>query len=250
MESYAAPYRGLVLAAVAVNFAVLVVFVFLSVLQFDQVRSTLESERLEVVANRASEPLALAAAIGLDFSTVRSLDAILEQARQADDAIIALHVLDPKGTIVASTAGSDLIVAELETLRRLNDSSATASYRESGDYRYLMTFTRNSGDMAGALLVEYSSAAAKTSVWAMAGRLASSALVFALSSSIFSIWAIGRALRQETKIDREYVTADNDSLRELWRGKGESLEDSSREGIVGTIRLAEHRYRAARNALP
>lgn len=233
----------------AVNLAVLIVFVVLTVFQFDQVRSTLENERLKVVADRASEPLALAAAIGLDLSTVRSLDAVLERARQADDAIIALHVLDPEGAITASTAGSDRAAAGPETLRRLNEGSAAGSYAEAGDYRYLVTFERSAGDTAGALLIEYSGVAAKTSVWAMAGRLATIALVFALISGVFSVLAVKQALRGERQMDQEFATADIDGLRRLWRGNGEKRDSAAGDGIAGAMREADLRYRAARNTI-
>lgn len=241
-------YWGLALPVIAINVAVLVVFVILTVLQFDQVRSSLESERLQVVADRASGPLATAAAIGLDLTTVRSLDVILETARQADDAIIALHVLDPSGAIVASTAADPRTAVGPKTMQSLRQNAASAGFKENGDFRYLITFNKGTGEIAGALLIEYSSAAARTSVWAMTGRLATMALVFSLVSSVFSVWVIKMALKREARIDHEIAAEDIASLRQLWRGSGESPDGAVGDGIAGAIREAEIKYRAAREA--
>lgn len=240
-------YRGLILAAVAINAAVLLFFVLLSVLQFDQLRTGLEQERLKVIADRVSEPLSSAAMIGLDLSTVRNLDAVLERARQADDAIIALHILDPKGAIVKSTLGSALD-ANSTKLRQFLESAATSvTFKEFGNYRYLRTFKRSSGDIAGALLMDYSGSTATTAVWAMAGRLATWALAFCVISSLASAWIISIVFNREHGIDQDFVAADGDALQHLWRGKLTSQSEAKKEGIALAIDEAETQYLRARD---
>jgi hypothetical protein len=86
-----------------VNLAVLTIFVALATLQFGNINSGLVGERLVVLAERTAAPFKAAARIGLSLSTVRNADALLERARQTDDAILAIHVFDVAGRIVHST---------------------------------------------------------------------------------------------------------------------------------------------------
>lgn len=90
-------------AVTLVNLAVLTLFVGLATLQFDSINSGLVGERLVVLAGRTAAPFQAAARIGLPLSTVRNADALLERARQTDDAIMAIHVFDAEGRIVHCT---------------------------------------------------------------------------------------------------------------------------------------------------
>ncbi|MBW6419591.1 hypothetical protein J5Y17_17850 [Celeribacter sp. PS-C1] len=231
----------------AINVAVLVVFVFLSVLQFDQVRTGLEQERLKVIADRVSEPLGSAAMIGLELSTVRNLDAVLERARQADDAITALHVLDRNGAIVRSTSGSVLDAERAEIGQLLAEGASSAIYKERGDYRYLAAFKQSSGDVAGALMIEYSGATATTAVWAMAGRLATWALGFCVISSVISAWMVRSVFKHELRFDQEFLTADFEASQHLWRGDTINRKDGGHEGIASAMHEAELQYLNARD---
>src|SRR5690606_11632071 len=87
-------------AVTLVNVVVLAVFVALATLQFGEIHGQLLGERLTVLADRAAEPFESAAKIGLPLSTVRTADALLERARQADETITAIHVFDIAGNIV------------------------------------------------------------------------------------------------------------------------------------------------------
>ncbi|QIZ82152.1 hypothetical protein [Thalassovita gelatinovora] len=198
------------------------------------------------MADRAAEPLASAAMIGLNLSSVRNLDAVLERARQADQAINSLYVIDQNGTIVVSTAGDHPGTVGPETLRRLGDGAATASYKENGDYRYLVTFKRLSGDVAGGLLMEYSGAAANTSVWAMTGRLATAALIFCLISGAFLAVLIQRVLRGESRIDQVFLSGYATGLRGLWRGEDGMPVDPDGDDIARAMREADERYMVAK----
>lgn len=242
MGENSSSYQALILSAVAINLAVLIAFVVLSVLQFGQVRSVLESERLRIVADRAAEPLAAAAGIGLDLATVRNLRAILERSRQSDDAILALRVLAPDGAVLVSTLGDEGGEIGQQTLRRLRDPSLSSSYREKGDFRYLVTFRDGSGKLAGALLTEYSGAAANASVWAMAGRLATEALVFCILASLASALAVRRALKPEIAADHRAANADLDMVRRRWRGETGTLLRYGDDDVALALKEAEAAY--------
>ncbi|MFD1342597.1 hypothetical protein [Litorisediminicola beolgyonensis] len=248
MGGNSSSYHALILSAVAINLAVLVVFVVLSILQYGQVRSELERERLRIVADRAAEPLASAAAIGLDISAVRNLRAILERSKQADDAILALRVLEPDGEVRISTFGDDHETIGTETLRRLKTPDLPPSYREKGDFRYLVTFGDGQGGIAGALLTEYSGATTTASVWAMAGRLATAALLFCILGSLASAYAVRRALSPEMEIDRQIADQQLAQLRRHWRGHSDSATAEHRDDIAQALREAEAAYLDARDA--
>ncbi|MCA0043163.1 hypothetical protein [Celeribacter litoreus] len=248
MQTNSFSYRGPILSAVAINIAVLVVFVVLAVLQFDQVRTGLEKERLTAVADRASEPLASAAMIGLDLASVRNLDSILERARQSDEAIMALHVLDRNGAIVKSTARSTISLETPEIQRYFEDAASGTSFQESGTFRYLRTFTRPSGDIVGALLMEYSGETARTAVWAMAGRLATAALGFCVLSSIFSMLAVRFVFDREKRIDDVFLSADAASMQQMWRDETthEDRPTGDVEALMSAAEAEYHRLREAR----
>jgi hypothetical protein len=90
-------------AVTFVNFAVLTIFLGIATLQFGNINADLIGERLVVLAGRTAAPFEAAAKIGLPLSTVRNASALLERARQTDDAILAIHVFDAAGRIVHST---------------------------------------------------------------------------------------------------------------------------------------------------
>ncbi|MHA6345759.1 hypothetical protein [Roseivivax sp. CAU 1761] len=232
----------------AINLAVLVAFVVLATLQFHQVRSELERERLRIVAERAAEPLAAAAGIGLDLASVRNLPGILERSRQSDSAIIALSVIASDGAVMVSTLpehGGDIGAA---TLRRLEEPGLPSSYREGGDYRYLITFRDSHETLVGALLTEYSGAAANTAVWAMAGRLATAALLLCILGSAVSAWSVKAVLRPEIAADRAIADADRDLERRLWRGQHDAAPHDSEIDITHALKDAENAYLRAREA--
>jgi hypothetical protein len=93
-------------AVMLVNLVVLTLFVGLATLQFDSINSGLVGERLAVLAGRTAAPFQATAKIGLPLSTMRNADALLERARQTDDAILAIHVFDAAGSVVHSTAAA------------------------------------------------------------------------------------------------------------------------------------------------
>lgn len=240
-------YRGLVLAGVGINLVSLVAFVVLTVLQFDQIRSHLEQERLVVVVERASEPLASAAAIGLRLSSVRNLDALLERARQTDPAILDLHLFDVEGNLIASTQRRDTVFPGAVIARILSSDETEGALREGQDFLSVVRFRDSGGNVAGSLLLEYSGIDARTAVWAMAGRLATAALFFSIAASVLTAWAIRWVLGPEIAINNLYVDAATEADRRLWRGRHAIPDSEVPSPIEHAIREADRRYRAARD---
>ncbi|MBB3064538.1 hypothetical protein [Limibacillus halophilus] len=243
----AAAYRGLVLAGVGINLVSLIAFVVLTVLQFDQIRSRLEQERLVVVVERASEPLASAAAIGLRLSSVRGLDALLERARQTDPAILELHLFDVEGNIVVSTQPRDPEFSRAVIARIQSADETEVALREGQDFLSVVRFWDSSGNVAGSLLLEYSGIDARTAVWAMAGRLATAALFFSIVASVLTAWAIRWVLGPEISINNLYVDAATKADQWLWRGRPTIPDSEEPTPIEHAIREADQRYRAVRD---
>ena len=91
--------------AVAAGILALVIagFVWLAILNFKQIQITLLHERLAVLAEVTAVPFQTAARIGMPLGGVRNADALLERARQSDNAIVGIHVADAAGRVVRST---------------------------------------------------------------------------------------------------------------------------------------------------
>ena len=245
MSRNAAIFRELIISVTVINLAVLVAFVVLTVLQFDQIRTGLEQERLAVVSERVSEPLSSAAAIGLQLSSVRNLPALLERAKQVDEAIVDLHVLDKEGNVVASTRREGEI-ADVEITKVLQSGETEVAIRNGRDFRYLVSFQNSEGDLAGALLMEYSGAEANTSVWAMAGQLSTAALLFSALSSLLSIFVVRKVLQPEIEISNAYSSANDQLDMWLWRGHQNLPPVNVTTEIEQALREADQRYRKLR----
>lgn len=245
MSRNAAIFRELIISVTVINLAVLVAFVVLTVLQFDQIRAGLEQERLAVVSERVSEPLSSAAAIGLQLSSVRNLPALLERAKQVDEAIVDLHVLDKEGNVVASTRREGKI-ANVEITKLLQSGETEVAIRKGRDFRYLVSFQNSEGDLAGALLMEYSGVEANTSVWAMAGRLSTAALLFSALSSLLSIFVVRKVLQPEIEISNAYSNANDQLDIWLWRGRQNLPPVNAITEIEQALREADQRYRKLR----
>lgn len=245
MSRNAAIFRELIISITVINLAVLVAFVVLTVLQFDQIRAGLEQERLAVVSERVSEPLSSAAAIGLQLSSVRNLPALLERAKQVDEAIVDLHVLDKEGNVVASTRREGEI-ADVEITKVLQSGETEVAIRNGRDFRYLVSFQNSEGDLAGALLMEYSGAETNTSVWAMAGQLSTAALLFSALSSLLSIFVVRKVLQPEIEISNAYSSANDQLDMLLWRGHQNLPPVNVTTEIEQALREADQRYRKLR----
>ena len=86
--------------------AVLAVLAVLSVLQHDAVLSQLIRQRLSVTVEATAAPFRSMTELGMPVSMVRNAKALLERARETDPQITAIHLFNPAGIVVTSTAES------------------------------------------------------------------------------------------------------------------------------------------------
>jgi hypothetical protein len=92
------------IALTAVIAIVLAALASLSVLQHDAVLSSLIRQRLAVTVEAAAAPFRSMVELGMPVSMVRNGRALLVRARETDPAIVAIHLFNPTGIIVNTTA--------------------------------------------------------------------------------------------------------------------------------------------------
>ncbi len=240
-------------AVILVNLAVLTLFVGLATLQFDSINSGLVGERLAVLASRTAAPFQAAAKIGLPLSTVRNADALLERARQTDDAIIAIHVFDPAGRIVHSTDASAPAAIPPEALAARAAAAGVPWHSETeGGFLSSIDIPARAGSTAGGILIVYPGGGNVTRVRAMAAELALAAIGILLAAAALSaLWlrlGLGRQIRLFEAID----SAVADFERGAWRsaaGRPAPVAEGDAGELRSLLEAAETRYRAEGRAL-
>lgn len=238
-------------AVTLVNFAVLTIFVGLATLQFGNINSDLIGERLVVLAGRTAAPFEAAARIGLPLSAVRNADALLERARQTDDAILAIHVFDAAGRIVHSTAAPTQTPTAIspEAIMARAAAKGAAWYREtSGAFLSSIDIAPHEGVSAGGILIVYPVAGSFIQIRAMAAELALLAMGVLLASAAFSALLLRLGLQSQIRLFEHIDSAILDFERGAWRGAaGRSAALTEGEGgeLRSLLAAAEVRYLAA-----
>ena len=241
-------------AVILVNLVVLTLFVGLATLQFDSINSGLVGERLAVLAGRTAAPFQAAAKIGLPLSTVRNASALLERARQTDDAILAIHVFDQAGNIVHSTdaAAPAAIPAEALSARA---AAAGGTWHSEIDDGFLSSIDipARGGASAGGILIVYPGGGNITQIRAMGAELAVAALAvliaMAAASALLLRLGLGRQIRTFEAIDGAIA----DFERGAWRSAAAGTVSPPAGGATAELRQlldeAEASYRTAGRAL-
>jgi len=237
-----------------INFGVLALFVGLAVLQFDKINSDLVGERLIVLAERTAAPFQAAAKIGLPLSTVRNANALLERARQTDDAILAIHVFDQDGWIVHSTdvLAPQAISAEAFTTRE--QAAGTPWYQETDEgFLSSIDIPKPGGATAGGILVVYPGSGSATQVRAMGAELSLAALVVLLAVAGLSMLLLRVGLGRQIRTFEAVEDAISDFERISWRSAAKATADTTLSDQPNELRqlldAAETRYRATGQAL-
>lgn len=235
------------IAVTIVNFIVLSIFVALATLQFANIDSQLISERLLVLANRTAGPFKAAARIGLPLSTVRNGVALLERARQTDDAIRAIHVIDESGNIVHST---DILPPEkisAETARARKIAGNNAWHVESGGgFLSGVEISTLSGKSAGGIVIDYSGGGNLTRIRAMAAELAFAAMAILAVASVLSAVLLRLVLNSQIAIFEAIDHTITRFEQGAWRSAaGQAAGDSKqhRGELDHLLVNAEERYR-------
>lgn len=240
-------------AVTLVNLAVLTIFVSLVTLQFGNIHSALVGERLVVLAGRTAAPFEAAAKIGLPLSTVRNADALLERARQTDDAILAIHVFDAAGRIIHSTAGPTPVAISSEAIAARTAAKGTAWYREASEgFLSSIDIAAREGVSAGGILIVYPGRGNLVRIRAMAAELALFAMAVLLASAAFSALLLRLGLHRQIRLFRDIDGAVLDFERAAWRGAaGRSAAASEVDGgeLRSLLTTAEARYFATGRSL-
>ncbi len=240
-------------AVTLVNFAVLTVFVALAILQFGSLNSGLVGERLVVLAGHTAAPFEAAAKIGLPLSTVRNAVALLERARQTDDAILAIHVFDASGRIVHSTAVPAPAAVPPGAVAARTAAGGEPWYRETAEgFFSSIDIASRDGVTAGGILIVYPGGGNITRIRAMAAELSLAAIAVLLAVAALSALLLRVGLRRQIRMFEDIDSAIADFERGAWRSAaGRPIPVA--EGDVGELRsllaAAETRYRSAGRAL-
>lgn len=205
-------------ATIAIGFAVIVFFLSLSLLQFNQIRSELDRERVAILANRTAEPFEEALRIGLPLSSVRNAGTILQRALQIDPAISAIHVLLPNGETAAS-ARRDLNAPDISLLAHGTLGHESADWSgDTGTWYFSGARVFNAaGDVAGGVMIVYPSSEGAVRSWAMAAQLIAGGLLALLIAVPVVALVLRVALRRELKQFDGVVKDIEDHERSSWR---------------------------------
>lgn len=241
-------------AVTLVNLAVLAIFVGLATLQFDQIHSGLIGERLAVLGDRTAAPFEAAARIGLPLSTVRNAGALLERARQTDDAIIAIHVMDVAANIIHST---DPLAPET-----IPSEAIAAREAAAGGPWYVETATgflsginikAPDGITAGGIVIVYPGRENVTRIRAMGAELAIFAVGLLLVSGglggLLLRLGLGRQIRVFEAIDGAVARFERDAWRSAAASPVTDAPAHDETQLRSLLDAAEARYRAVGRAI-
>ena len=242
-------------AIILVNLVVLALLVGLATLRFDSINSGLIGERLAVLADRTAAPFEAAAKIGLPLSGVRNADALLERARQTDDAILAIHVFDNAGNAVHSTVAPPPTKISPEAIVARQRAGGAPWHLETADgFLSSVDIPASGGETAGGILIVYPGGGNVTRVRAMSAELGLVAIAVVLVVAVVSAGLLWLGLRRQIRTFEGIENAIADFERGSWRSAaaGEmslSYLDDRTEELGELLDDAEERYRAIGEAL-
>jgi len=233
-------------AVTLVNLAVLTIFVGLATLQFGNINAGLVGERLAVLAGRTAAPFAAAAKIGLPLSTVRNADALLELARQSDDAIRAIHVFDAAGRIVHSTVKPVPAAIPPEAVAARAVMGGEPWHRETASgFLSSIDIASRDGGSAGGILIVYPGGGNATRVRAMTAELGLDAIAVLLSTTAISALLMRLSLARHIRFFEAIDAAVVDFERGAWRsaaGRPVPPTEPHAHELRGLLQAAETRY--------
>ncbi len=238
---------------------VLAVLATLSTLQFETILSHFIHQRLSVLAQTSQASFRTAVGLGLPLSSVRNAAAILEQARQTDPNISAVHVFDASGRILHSTDPNHTTSVRAETLFTQSASEGDTWRTETDEHFLSGIRIRNlSKKTVGGLMIVYPKTDLSTSVGAMTARLAIYAVGVLIVIGVIGIGVLWFGLRDLVRVftgiesvfaaieHREWrrVAGGSDPMPEPVRGLGVDTGELKR-----LLQSAEEQYVTAGRSL-
>lgn len=236
-------------AIYSVVVASLLAFIALAVLQFNQINSEMEREKVGILASRVAAPFEAAATIGLPLSSVRNAGVLLERARQLDTAIEGVFLFGADGALLTSAASPGVDSAPLgASLRGPAGAPRTWSGDTSHGYYAGVRLMSSAGDLVGGVAIAYSGREGISQSWAIVGKLLLSGLIFAIVAAPLIWLALRRALRgvlsSYDEIDSELGQVERASW--LWPDPaGPAPRQGASPSLGQLFRAAEARYRDA-----
>lgn len=236
-------------AVTLVIFAVLGLFVVLATMQFSAIHAALVGERLVVLADRTVAPFAAAVRLGLPLSSVRNATALLERARQTDDAVVALHVFDEGGHIVHSTLASPPASIPAFVVQARAAARGGYWYRQTVDgFVGSVDLPRRGGGIGGGILVVYSSAGHATQVRAIFAELVVGAMVALASAAALAAlllrWGLAAMIFHHEAIEATVRDFEHGAWRRAAGRPRANSEVADADGLRKGLEAAGARYRA------
>ncbi|MGR3323227.1 MAG: MFS transporter [Pseudooceanicola sp.] len=235
-------------AIYSVVVASLLAFIALAVLQFNQINSEMEREKVGILASRVAAPFEAAATIGLPLSSVRNAGVLLERARQLDTAIEGVFLFGSDGALLKSATSPGVDSAALgASLRKPAGTVRTWSGDTSQGYYAGVRLLSPDDDLVGGIAIAYSGRKGASQSWSIVGKLLLSGLIFAIVAAPLIWLALLRALSgvvsSYDEIDRELGQVERASwLRSDPAGPAHRQDGSP---LFGKLFRAEARYRDA-----
>lgn len=239
--------------------SVLTVLSILTSLQFENILSHFVEGRLSVLARKSQSSFHAATKLGLPLSGVRSAPAILEQVRQTDPNIGAVHVFDVSGKILHSTDPNHPTNVRAEVLFAQSASKSDVWHAETDEHLQSGARILNpSGETVGGLVIVYPKTDLVTAVDAMNARLAIYALGVLITTALIGIAVLRFGLRDLVRVFTGIESAFAAIERRQWRrpaGGSDPMPGPVRGLGIDTseltrlLALAEERYIAAGQAL-
>ena len=224
--------------AVATLALVVALFVGLAILNFKQIQTDLLGGRLAVLAEMTAEPFEAAARIGLPLGSVRNSAALLERARQSDDAIAGVYVIGADGAVIRATG---------DTALHMPSGNTEGTRWSWSDADHLFSAVRiigAAGQPLGAVVVEIDRRESTILVRAMAAELLTSALAIWSVMSALSGAGIWLWLRPQITAFRGAEEQIEAFEQDLWSGR--ATADRANSGDLGhALRAALSGYRQA-----
>lgn len=225
----------------------------LLVLQHNALYSELLRQRISVIAQTTAETFRPVLGLGLPISMLRDGNAIVARSMAIDPNMLAVHAIDPSGTVVYSTGPTPATVpAQVLTSMRLAEGDVWG--HETQDLIYSgVTIRRGGGGVAGAVIVEYPpEPLARASRAIVRTTLRNALLILLGTSAIAFVLIYGAFHRPRRRLAQLAERLDKSS-----RDAKEDATTASRGGAIDaefarmgrSLHAAEAAYRAADRAI-
>ncbi|WP_435259447.1 hypothetical protein ACSBLW_06665 [Thioclava sp. FR2] len=222
------------------------IFVGLILLQFQNIQHKLLAERVAVLATNTAQPFNAATSIGIPLASVRNAGALLERARQTDDAITAILVVDAEGNLQHRAGNDDTAFVELAQPE--DWAAGTVNLFDDGRIVSFNPIVWSPGERPGAIVVALDGSASINRTWAMGAELAAAAIAFFTLASMLIAVGLRTAFASEISafaaIERDVELFDRDT----WMVDGAELEEGGELHRVLNNTYAQ--YRASVSSAP